>query len=158
MTTVRSVVLVALAGTACGVDLGLEPCPPCTASVTASAAITLTSEQLNRATATVCRNLECATGRLEVDFGNPVGTLDGIGLGVPVQITVQGTAQIIMFVLPSSGDVFSSLTNGDVYHATITGTDGTMLLDVQGTAHYTDEQGSACFTLAECMAAQVTMM
>jgi hypothetical protein len=154
----RSLVLIVLVAAACDPDLGLEACPPCTASVTASATLTLTSDQLDHTTATVCRNLECATGTLEVNFGNPVGTLIGIGTGVPVQISVQGGAQVMTFVLPSAGGPLGMLVDGDVYHATLTGADGTVLLDVQGTAEYTDEQGSACLTFSECMAARVTMM
>jgi hypothetical protein len=128
-------------------------CPPCTAAITASVDIALTSEQLNRATATLCRDGVCATGKLEVNFGNPVGQLQGIGDGVEVDIDAVGATQVMAFTLSGAGDP----TDGDTYTATIAGSDGTMLLGASGTvAHYTDAQAD-CFSLGGCESATVTL-
>ncbi len=142
---------------ACDVDVGGN-CPPCTAAINASVDITLTSEQLNHATAMLCRDGLCATGTLEANYGNPIGQLRGIGNGVEVDIDVIGTAQVMTFVLSGAGSFFGDgPVDGDTYTATITGSDGTMLLGASGSvAHYTDAQ-PGCVELAACDSASVTL-
>jgi hypothetical protein len=159
----RSLIVIVIVLTAPGCILDppdIPPdCGPCTAAITASVDITLTPEQLNHATATLCRDGgECATGKLEVNFGNPVAQLQGIGDGVEVAVGAVGTTQVMTFSLSGAGSLFGGPVDGDVYTATITGSDGTMLLGVSGTvAHYTDEQQS-CFDLGGCYSAAFTLM
>ncbi|HEX4450704.1 MAG TPA: hypothetical protein VH143_07530 [Kofleriaceae bacterium] len=153
-------IVIVLTEPACILDPPDVPadCGPCTATIAASVDITLTSEQLNHATATLCRDGgECATGTLEVNFGNPVAQLQGIGNGVEVDIAAVGTTQVMSFSLSGAGSFFGGPVDGDVYTATITGSDGTMLLGASGTvAHYTDEQTN-CFELAGCESASITL-
>jgi hypothetical protein len=155
------VIVIALTEPACILDPPDVPpdCGPCTAAIDVSVGITLTSEQLNHATATLCRDGACATGTLEVSFGNPVATLDGIsGDGVEVDIGVSGTTQVMTFKLSGAGSLFGGAVDGDAYTATITGSDGTMLLGASGAVeHYTNAQPD-CFSLGGCEAASVTLM
>ncbi|HEY1547782.1 MAG TPA: hypothetical protein VGG28_08180 [Kofleriaceae bacterium] len=153
----RCSVLIALATTACFNDPVPADCGPCTAAIDISVDITLTSEQLNHATATLCRDGLCATGALEVNFGNPVGMLEGIGDGVEVDISASGTTQVMTFELSGAGSLLEGPVDGDSYTATITGSDGTMLLGASGSvATYTDAQ-PGCFSLAACDTASITL-
>ncbi len=169
----RALVLVALAMTACGGSF--FDCPPCAATVTASVATTLTTDQLDGATAQICVNRDCATGLLDTELGSSIGTLTGLATGdVDVEVQPDGGKLVITFVLPPDGTLFTPLDDGDVYHATlwptainerdakVDGSESSVLLDVSGTASYTDEAGSDCPTLGglseQCLGSSITMM